>query len=230
MPLENISEIKSAANLPNIVQGSSRALEQKMVSLYQTIVSLLGSDAPKTIQILSARATEGSSVIAREFARVVAGKLGKRVLLLDANQPHCQCAAFGVTPSLDWEEALTTQHSIQDALVPVGDSALQLSVLSLGENLKQSVIETPLFGSALEEVAEQFHMVIIDAPPAAEAAEGLTLSPIVSGTVLVIEAGQTRWQVADSVQRRIEKYGGRVLGAVLNKRRDYIPSVIYDRL
>ncbi len=214
----------------SVLASASSAVERKMISLYQTIISLVGGNMPKVIQMISARSGEGGSVIIRELALVVAGKLGKSVLLIDANRPGTQCEVFNTKPEIDWESAITESLPISRAIASVKESKLSLSMLSTKNTVPPSVIDTPEFDKVLAELSTQYDFILIDAPPASEAAEGLTLSPKVSGTVLVVEAGETRWQVSDSVQKRIAKYGGEVLGVILNKRHNYIPSIIYDRL
>jgi Mrp family chromosome partitioning ATPase len=48
--------------------------------------------------------------------------------------------------------------------------------------------------------------------------------------ILVIEAEKTRWEVARKAKEELEKAGATILGAVLNKRKYYIPRSIYRRM
>ncbi len=59
---------------------------------------------------------------------------------------------------------------------------------------------------------------------------GQSLAKLASGSVLVVEAEHTRAPVAREVKRMIESLGGKVVGAVMVKRRLYIPMWIYNRL
>lgn len=231
MPLEE-TDIDNADHAcgENRLECSTPAVERKMVSLYQTIISLIGGSKPKTIQFISARPNEGSSTIIREFAGVAAGKLGKSVLLIDANRPNLQGEAFGITPSLDFETTVTSGRPASNAITRIKNSNLHLAFLSTNISAPPSIIDTPEFDGLLSELSQNFDLILIDSPPASDAAEGLTLSPKLSGTILVVEAGSTRWQVSDSVQKRVVKYGGKILGVILNKRRNYIPAAIYSRL
>lgn len=214
----------------SLLECGSLVIEQKMISLYQTIISLLGGSSPKVIQMMSARPEEGGSAIIRELARVVAGKLGKSVLLIDANRPGKHSKIFKVQAEVDWESALTENIPISQAVANVQESKLSLSTLSTKTSVSPSVIDSPEFDKVIAELSEQYDFIIIDAPPASDATEGLALSPKVSGTILVVEAEGPRWQVSDNVQKRIVKYGGKVLGVILNKRRNYIPDMIYNHL
>jgi Mrp family chromosome partitioning ATPase len=72
--------------------------------------------------------------------------------------------------------------------------------------------------------------VLFDAPPVNHFDEGLALSGMVDGVVMVIQAEKTRWEVAQSAKQRLEDSGGRILGVVLNKRKFYIPKWLYETI
>ena len=59
---------------------------------------------------------------------------------------------------------------------------------------------------------------------------GMALSKLADGSVMVIEAERTRAPVAAECKRLIEDGGGRLLGAVMNRRRLYIPDYLYRLL
>jgi Mrp family chromosome partitioning ATPase len=50
------------------------------------------------------------------------------------------------------------------------------------------------------------------------------------GVIMVIEAENTRWEVAQSARERIASERIHILGAVLNRRKMYIPEWAYRRL
>ena len=72
-------------------------------------------------------------------------------------------------------------------------------------------------------------MVIIDTPPLSQSTIGLAVSGKVDGVILVVAAETTRWPVIARLKEQVEKVGGTILGAVLNKQKHYIPKYIYDR-
>jgi Mrp family chromosome partitioning ATPase len=50
------------------------------------------------------------------------------------------------------------------------------------------------------------------------------------GVMLIIESGKTRKQVALKAKQELENAGAKVLGVILNRRKQYIPGWIYKRL
>jgi len=76
----------------------------------------------------------------------------------------------------------------------------------------------------------EFDLVVIDAPPAHVSSLGVAVSGKADGTLLVVEAERTRAPVVEMVKRRIAESGGKVVGAVLNRRRYHIPDFIYRQI
>jgi Mrp family chromosome partitioning ATPase len=50
------------------------------------------------------------------------------------------------------------------------------------------------------------------------------------GAILVVEAKYTRWPVMQNCKDRLVSSGANILGVVLNQRRYYIPSFLYNRV
>ncbi len=219
-----------ALTLPARVEVSTSTLEETMVGLYQNVVALLPARSGKVIQFIGSKPGEGTSVLAREFARVVSMKLGKRVLLVDADQHKpVQPGFFGIRPELDWRQVIRDGREIDQALYQVEKTSLFITQFSSNSVAVPPVFDAPKVGELFGELRDEFDLVVVDTPPGTRSSDGLALSPRTDGVVLVVEAEKTRWQVAEHVMRRIEKQGGTVLGVVLNKRRFPVPDFIYKR-
>jgi Mrp family chromosome partitioning ATPase len=77
---------------------------------------------------------------------------------------------------------------------------------------------------------DKFNYVFVDAPPVQGSPETLALASRVDGVLMVLASGKTRQEVAARSKKQIESAGGKVIGAVLNQRKYYIPDFIYRRL
>ena len=86
------------------------------------------------------------------------------------------------------------------------------------------------FDKFLSPAQEEFDYIILDSPPILRVPECLLVSGKVDGVILVVEAGKTKKQVAKKAIRQIEDAGGKVIGIVLNRRKNYIPEWIYRHL
>ena len=82
----------------------------------------------------------------------------------------------------------------------------------------------------LDQLRQQFDVIIVDAPALGESLEATLLGRLVDGTVVVVDAGKNRWQAVRSGIAQIESQGGNVLGVVLNKQKHYIPNWLYRKM
>jgi Mrp family chromosome partitioning ATPase len=81
-----------------------------------------------------------------------------------------------------------------------------------------------------DEFRQRFEYVLIDSPPISASSDGLAIVRKVDGVIFVVEAEKTRWPVALAAKEKIVSHGGNILGMVFNKRRFYIPDVVYKRM
>lgn len=206
-------------------------LEKEMLSLYQNIESLLPNSPKKVIQFIGSREGEGASTIVREFGRITAGKLGKSVLILDADQLNPrQHLFFGITPEYGWEDMLRDDGEVDKVLYQVKDSNLYVCPVSPNGPFTHHVFDSPKIEDLWKKLKERFDLILVDSPAATVSPDGIAISRNVDGVALVLEAEKTRWPVAESVKDKITNNGGKILGVVFNKRRYYIPEFIYKNL
>jgi len=210
--------------------GVSDVEEQEMIRLYKNLENLPTGLSGKVIQFTGAEGGAGTSTIARTFAMVSASRMGKTVVLVDADMENPQQHIFfRVRPEHTWEDVLK-KNSWGKTLQQIGDMSLFLCPVSCrGYHPPQK-----FYSSALVEfwgkLKKKFDLVVVDSSPALTSAEGISLSPTVDGVVLVVEADKTRRPVARHGLEMIRKSGGNVLGVVFNSQRYYIPESIYRKL
>jgi Mrp family chromosome partitioning ATPase len=222
--------------IQRLVQASEPApfplhLEHTMTALYNSISSLLPTTKGRTIEFMAPHKGAGTSTLVREFAKVVAVKLKKSVLLLDADHhAPTQTREFQIKQVLGWDSVLDRSERIESVLNAVGDSRLTVSQLLMNESAQPLLFESNQFRGMLTRLKETFDLILIDAPPATEYADGFVLGSKVDGIVLVAAAEETRWQAMQDVTRRAQLMGCNVLGMILNNQRYHIPQAIYDRI
>ena len=207
-------------------------MEEEMVHLYQSINSLRsGPQKNKVIQFMSAQKEEGASTIVEELAKVAALKYGKSVLLLDADlrkldqQPFCN-----ITLENSLEETIRAGASVDEALYQIRDSSLFLSrFFKDSDSIRQFLAPTDI-DDLLEKLKARFDFIFIDSPPENVFSIGLATSTLVNGVVLVLDSEKTCLDAAKNITDKITNNGGKVLGVVVNKQRNYIPEFISERL
>ena len=168
----------------------------------------------KVIMMTSASPNDGKTLTAVNLALVLSESYRKRVLLIDADLRR---------PSLGNIADITDAPGLNDTLKAKNDqkvALLQLTptlmLLPAGrpDTDPMRALTSVRMRHIVEEAAERFDWVILDAPPMCPLADGSLLSQMVDGAVFVVRAGQTQFP---EVQRAIDALGReRILGVVLN--------------
>ena len=206
-------------------------MEEEMIALYQSINSLRSSTQKnKVIQFMSTDGEQGTSTIVLELARVAALKYTKSVLLLDADLRKLDQEPFNITLEHSLEETIRAGDPVDKALYQIANSSLFLSRLFKGSGSIRQFLDPSGIDDLLEKLRTRFDFIFIDSPPENVFSIGLATSTSVNGVVLVLDAEKTCLDAAKNITDKITNNGGKVLGVVVNKQRNYVPEFINKRL
>lgn len=182
---------------------------------------------PRLIGFIASGPGEGTSTVAHAYALGAATQLRRRVLLLDAGSDQLAPPQGGVGSLLGMLTALAEHRSNhprdgrraarEPAFVPGTPEGL-----SLWELLPR----TELWYS----LREGYDEIVLDLPSAAGSRLGLAVAPYCDGVAVVVQAERTRAPVAENLVGHLRAVRARVLGAVMNRRRFYLPARIYRLL
>jgi Mrp family chromosome partitioning ATPase len=201
----------------------------ELTPLLAAIRPLLDDEKGAVLHFVAAAAGEGTSTIAREFALLAATTGRRRTLLIDAVRGDLQTARYF--------ECDTARGLVDGIWIGINETNLQraipgtaLSVACLVGERSNGPADSVTLSTLYDQLREQFELIIIDCP-AMERGEYATLLPDeADGIFLVIQAEGTRPAVIAHAKTLVEQAGGRFLGAVLNRRRNYIPGFLYRML
>ena len=221
---------RAASEIVQVPKGGKgpRAFREKMVGIYQDIEARLPDISSRIVAFVGARSDEGVSVLVREFACVISGELGKRVVLLDGDKGfggHFEY--FGVEARASCKDVVDGVTAFENALEPSGTENLWLGLLTSGNVSLSSFASKTGLEDLMGRLRSEYDLVLIDAPPFADSSDAILIAAKSDGVILVVECEKTRWQVAQSMRDRLSKQNAEVLGVILNKRRFYIPRAIY---
>ena len=203
-------------------------LEKGMLVLFQRIEALLPDMSNKVIQFIGSKQGEGTSTIAKEFARTLAFSIGKKVLLVDADRFHpSHRLSFGIQYEEGWQEIIGKKRPVEDAIYCFERSNLFLCPSSNTTRSTPELFDTRVIDPFLNEMRQQFDFLIIDSTPITDSPDGLAIAPKTDGVIIVVEAEKTKWTIIENLKQQIQNVGGNVLGMVFNKRNYHIPNFIY---
>lgn len=216
----------SGARDPRPIAAQSSSQMQMLARRIQATLPS-DQDGGHVVGVTSCSRREGVSVVAGNLAVCAADLYDGRVLLLDANLRNASVARrFGVDQSPGLYDCLTGELAVQECIAGTAHSNLFVLPAGLGATPPPHCSDeraTALFGN----LRQDFALIIFDLPPAAEMDEMILASRLVDGLLLVLESERIRRHVAQRVVRQLEQIDARLLGVVLNKRKNHIPEWLY---
>ena len=209
-------------------------LPPQVAEEYQRMKHLILNANPekkiKTILFASAKEGEGTSTTLRNFAITLAAG-GDRVLLVDANLRNPALHdLFNVDRKVGVTELVRGDNSLADTIKKTEIQNLHIITNGIPHSNPSSILESKLLDSLIAQMKDQADWVLFDCAPINSYNDSSTLATKMDGVMMVIEAENTRWEVAQSAKDRIESEKVKLLGVVLNRRKMYIPDWAYKML
>ena len=200
--------------------------------------SMLQSCFPKSrvgrvILVVGCAEREGASYVAANLSRVLARSSGAPVLCLDGDF-H--------SPSLPKELNVGAGRGLADVYAngkPVNVTPLirpadvtNLYVMTTGERRIAPVnfFDSEQFDALLASFRKTFRFVIVDGAPLLKHPDSLHLAARTDGVILVVRYKHLKREIVREAKEMLESVKAPILGAVLNRRRFAIPSLVYKML
>ncbi len=185
----------------------------------------------RTLGVTSCARGEGVSTTAVQLAAAAAQMDEGHILLVDADlgAPSLH-GLFDVDAAPGLAEATANSTALRTHIQPSGCKHLDL--LTAGESRSPwwKVFDSPGMNALIGDLKQSFGLVVFDLPPANGKSATLRLAGLLDAVIIVVEAERVRYEVALRTKELLERAGAHVQGAILNKRRDYVPRWLYARL
>jgi succinoglycan biosynthesis transport protein ExoP len=173
--------------------------------------------APKTILFTSASNSEGKTVSSLNTALVFA-HTGVRVLLVDVDlrRPRCH-KVLGMDNTLGLSQVLAGARALKDVIRPTDIESLSLLASGSIPPNPSELVGSEKMRETLNELMNQFDVVILDSPPILPVTDGILLSTMVDGVVLVVNSSKTAKQHVRAACAKLAFARAKVFGVLLNE-------------
>jgi capsular exopolysaccharide synthesis family protein len=183
----------------------------------------------RDLMVVASQHGEGATTTAALFASTLAKRKKLDVLLIEANfrTPALE-QVFPIQRNGGFAELVEGRQGIETVVQPTPQP--QLFVVTSGhyESSPSAILESNRFNEVMERLHERFQFVVFDSSPANVYTDALILGPRMDGTVFVVEADRTRIDEAQRAKRQLERGGTKMLGALLNRRKSYLPAFLEE--
>ena len=198
--------------------------------LHSRIFSGRDSSELRCILFTSSQPSEGCSTVAWNMAIFLSKVQEEHVRFLELNLTRP--ARRPIVPAAREPgviHVLRGEASLESAVQRVSEN---LHVLPTGCDKGGPRGRLPESGLSdlLQRAQEGYRYVVVDAPCVSGVPPMSFLAPRADGVVLVIRANDTRRHVASRSVQQLRQAGANMLGVVLNRRRYFIPTLLYRSL
>jgi Mrp family chromosome partitioning ATPase len=216
-------------------RGGAPVVDHRLMQALAVRAMTAGVDGQAAVAVASVLHGEGATTIASNLAACVASSLGRRVVLVEANlrSPGLR-GVFGLEDGPGLSDVLGGAAGLEQALrLPSRgpDGGGRLLVLPAGAG--GAGLPADLMGPAVEHLIAALNgyaeLLVFDGAPLQAYPDTVLLARHLDGVVLVVQAERSTADQGQAAVQAVQDGGGRVLGAVLNRTRTYIPRLL-DRL
>ena len=232
-PLRSVKPARARKSVPATGRTSGQlgpfpdALEGKLIlsnaapvaveqyrRLAGTLHELQAVHGTRTLMVTSALPREGKTLTVSNLAMTLSESYGRRVLLIDADlrRPSIH-EVFRLAHTTGLSEGLASDSSELTLL----QLSPRLSVLPAGRPNSNPMagLTSERMRALLEESAQVFDWVLLDAPPVGIMPDANLLARLTQGVIFVVAAGSTPYKL---VERAITEIGREsIVGVVLNR-------------
>lgn len=210
---QNMIEFGSTPTLPYSIEEAINRLRIN--------ISFLGNDV-RRIMIVSSDPNEGKSFVALNLWNQMA-EAGEKTLLMDADMRNSTLVAKYGLKRADGSEIKGTSHYLAGNAEL--DEVLAHTKYKNGDLMPNSeniinpsmLLETEVFGKLLDDMAEKYRYVFVDAPPLGMVSDAERIGNLCDGAILCVRSGSTPKGVVKESARQLERAGCPLLGIVLNR-------------
>jgi succinoglycan biosynthesis transport protein ExoP len=235
--------VRDARLIPNY--GPQSLLAESFRSLRTNIQFSALEKNIKSIVLASAVPEEGKTAVAANLAIAMA-QAGLKTLLLgtDLRRPALH-RIFGLDASPGVTELLLSNYDLSETIRTVADIMMgkmsmdkimltpgidNLHIMTCGTipSNPAELIQSEKFNSFVDEIHDQYDVILMDTPPLISAADASILAIKADGVLLVYRAGKVARNILKRAKAQLEQVKANIIGVVLNGVKAEI-SLDYDK-
>jgi protein-tyrosine kinase len=192
--------------------------------LLHAVSALNVDDRPFVLQFMSSTSGEGTSTIATNFVRAASFGPSRSALLVDCSPNNVKgfASAGKHVPTLI--EVLQSGRPLDTAIHRTpGNNGIMVARLADSAN-PLLLIDAVTLQHLVDVLKQTYSVIALDCPAADQFSDSLAMSRHCDGTVLIVKAETTPRSLVIGTKTEIERFGGQLIGVVLNRSHLSVPK------
>jgi capsular exopolysaccharide synthesis family protein len=186
--------------------------------MLRTNLEHAGDHPPRTLMVTSSNPLEGKSLTTANLAAAIA-QSGKNVILIDADMRRpTQHKIFQLDNSVGLSTVLTRGDvGLADVMQLVNVANLSIVPAGPEPDNPSELLGSKRMSDLIELLQQYGDILIFDSPPVMAVSDAAILASRLDGTLLVVDAGNTRRGALQRSKEALTSVGARLVGVVLNR-------------
>jgi polysaccharide biosynthesis transport protein len=203
---------------PSKQNAVAAAIGKEAFRALRTNLRFGAEEEPRVLSVTSATPQEGKSTIAVNLATTLAEQGSEPVLVIDADlrRPTVH-HVFGLPRKPGLTDVLQGTATILEA---IRDSRAHsnLHVLPCGSPVTNAaeLLGSPRFSRLLGELRTRYGHIVIDTPPVLAVTDGVVVTRVVDGTIVVVRANQTDRAAVENAMDQLRNVNASLVGVIFN--------------
>ncbi len=195
--------------------------------------SIIKNFDKKIFLVTSANAKSGVTSSTLSLADELAKTTDGRTLIIDVS-----LSENSLTKLLEKQESLglldidinkKNKNKLDNHIYKVDNFDFYIMPIGINKSNTKNIIYKEL-KKIFEKLSEEFRYIIIDGDAIYSNSNTIEIASKADAVILVLQAEETRWEVAQAAQKRLSQAGANIIGCIFNNRKYYTPNWIYNKL
>jgi polysaccharide biosynthesis transport protein len=161
-------------------------------------------------------AQDGKTSTTTNLARILA-QAGNSVLVIDCDlrRPRIH-SLLGMANDIGLSMYLAGTAAAESIVFRIPDEDISLIPSGPLPPDPAELLGSKRMKELIDSMSQKYDFILLDSPPVQSVTDSLALSQFVAGTLLVVRAGKTTYEILESGLKKLRDINGRVIGLVLN--------------